>query len=347
MTEPPRPLRVAFLALDPDSASARVRVLDRLPGLARLGVAGHLVGWPRGARKRRRLLSALGEEHAVVLHRLLLGESHAARLRRRVPVLVLDADDAVHLRPSGRPGGPLLGAKLRATLDAVDAVACGNATLRDAFRSVHPRVRLLLPACPAQELAPRSPAAGPLRLVWTGSRSTLPYLEAIGPALARLRDRVRLTVLADRSPRLPLPCAFTPWSLAAEERALRAADVGLYPLPDDPWAAGKSGYKLYLYMHHGLVSVASPRGGSLEALAPPEAGLLAEGPAGWEQALARLSEDRKLLAHMSLRARRRSLALHGGALRERALAALLRSLWRNGGGRAHPPQRPGASSTGR
>jgi glycosyltransferase involved in cell wall biosynthesis len=319
-------IRARCISLDPASASARVRLLDHREGLAGLGIDLELEGLPRGRRERRRAFARAGEADVVVLHRVLLGERDLVRLRREAAALVLDVDDAVHVRPGGRRPGRSLQRKFALTAQACDLVVVGSEHLRVELRERHPRVRLVPPAAPELAGAPRSRGDGPLRLVWTGSRATLPYLEALGPVLAALGEAVRLEVVADRAPRLPSGVAvrYTPWSLEAEVQALERAQVGLYPLPDDAWTRGKCAYKLHRYMQAGLASVASPLGAAPEVLAPPEAGLLAEDLAAWEAALRRLGDEPKLLEALSLRALGRARAVLRLAARTDSLAAVLR-----------------------
>ena len=42
------------------------------------------------------------------------------------------------------------------------------------------------------------------------------------------------------------------WSLEGEAEDLQDFDIGLMPMPDDPWTRGKGGYKLLQYMATGL-----------------------------------------------------------------------------------------------
>ncbi|MBI4715779.1 MAG: glycosyltransferase, partial [Nitrospirae bacterium] len=57
-----------------------------------------------------------------------------------------------------------------------------------------------------------------------------------------------------------VPTEFVPWSLKEESGLLCSFDIGIMPLADTPWARGKCGYKLLLYMSHGIPVVASPVG---------------------------------------------------------------------------------------
>ncbi|MCO5171524.1 MAG: glycosyltransferase [Planctomycetes bacterium] len=323
-------LRAAFVSGDPGSASARVRVLEHLPGLAALGVTGELLALPRGRLARRRLFAGLAGRDVVVLGRRLLGEGDLVALRRAARALVLDLDDALWARPFRRGGDRRGQVRLADALRAVDVVIVGSAALRDELRGRHPRVRVLAPTTPPPP--PRAEGGSPpgdrVRLVWTGSRATLPYLEALAPVLRALcaEAPVALEVVADAPPALPpgVPVTFTPWSPEAEEAALRRADIGLYPLTGDPWSRGKCGYKLRRYMAFGLPSVASRAGAGLEALEPPEAGLVADDEGEWLRALRTLVGDPALRRRMGVRARGLALTRDGHADRTRALAGILR-----------------------
>lgn len=323
-------LHVAFVSGDPGSASARVRVLDRLPGLAAQGVTGELLALPRGWLARRRFYAGLARFDVVVLARRLVGEGDLVALRRAARALVLDLDDAVWTRPFGRRDRRAA-RRFADAVRAADLVIVGSAALRDEVRGRPgaPPVRLVPPTSPLPALVRRPPpeAGRPPGLVWTGSRSTLPYLEALGPVLLTLAREVayRLEVVADARPTLPtsVPSSFTPWSLEAEDAALARADVGLYPLRGDAWSRGKCAYKVRRYMAFGLPTVASRVGGGLETLDPPEAGLVADDEGEWLRALRLLLGDPALRAAMGARARALALVRDAPEERARTLARIL------------------------
>lgn len=318
-------IHAAFVCLDLESASSRVRMLDHQGGLAELGVASSLHALPKGPLARRKLFRTLKAD-VVVLQRVLLGELDLVSLRSFASAVVLDLDDAIYERPHGATAGSRLRAKFEDTVKACDLVVCGNLHLRDELRSRHPRVRLLPPASPQTGLPDREDHEGAVRLVWTGSLATLPYLARLAPVLASFGDEIELEVVADARPNLPgeIPVRFTPWSHEAEAEALARADVGLYPLDDDSWSQGKCAYKLHRYMQFGLPSIASPHGAGREVLSPPEAGLIAETPAEWEAALRKLIRDSDLRRRMGRRARALALAQHALPDRTRTLERILR-----------------------
>lgn len=320
----PAPLQVAFLTGDPAAASARVRVGDALPGLARAGIEGRLVALPRAWNARRRLIHGLARDDVVVLHRRLLDRVLLRALRRAARALVLDLDDAIWTRPGGR--SRRLEGRFARTLAAADLVTVGSAWLARAAGG-HPRVRTIPPVPPPAPDVPPAPPDGLLHLVWTGSRPTLPYLEAIGPdlaGLARERGGWVLDVIADAPPALPgVPHRVHPWSLEGEAALLARGAIGLYPLPRDPWSEGKCAYKVRLYLRHGLPVATVAHGGGEEAAGAAGVVVPAGQPGAWRAALRALLDDPDGRARRGALARQLALRRDDPAGRDAALGAAL------------------------
>ena len=75
-------------------------------------------------------------------------------------------------------------------------------------------------------------------------------------------------------------------------------DIGIMPLPDEPWARGKCGMKAVQYMGAGLPAVVSPIGVNREIVTPGLDGEHAAGPDDWVAALERLLRDASLRRRM-------------------------------------------------
>jgi glycosyltransferase involved in cell wall biosynthesis len=151
------------------------------------------------------------------------------------------------------------------------------------------------------------PGRDEIVLGWIGSATTVPYLQLIAAPLRRLCARyphTRVEIVGAAAAPLPgVPVVTRPWGLASEVEALQGFDIGLMPLPDDPWTRGKGGYKLLQYMAVGLPVVASPVGVNTQIVAAGDSGYLAGTEAEWEEHLERLLLDPARRGRMGRRGR--------------------------------------------
>lgn len=98
---------------------------------------------------------------------------------------------------------------------------------------------------------------------WTGTHSTIRYLENLQPVLNTLEKEhdVEIRVISNAQPNLALKNLICiPWKKSSEIEDLLAFDIGIMPLPDDEWARGKCGFKLIQYLSLGIPAVSSPVG---------------------------------------------------------------------------------------
>jgi glycosyltransferase involved in cell wall biosynthesis len=155
---------------------------------------------------------------------------------------------------------------------------------------------------------------------WTGSHSTLKYLDMLLPVLRELREELDFTflVIADKQPDLALEdWVFVPWNPATEIEDLLRIDIGVMPLTPDRWSEGKCGFKLIQYLGLGIPAVASPVGVNSRIVEEGVSGFLADDPAAWKAALRRLLNDAGLRAQMGAAGRARVLGEYSvAALRE-------------------------------
>ena len=221
---------------------------------------------------------------------------------------VVDYDDALfhqYDQHKSRWVRHFLGEKIARVMRSAQLVTVGNSYLADyAKRAGAMRVEIL-PTVIDLERYPRAFAArppnGPFTIGWIGSPSTAKYLQAIAPALADVcaggKGHVRL--IGSGPIDLPgVPVELLPWDETTEVSNMQQFDVGIMPLPDEPWARGKCGFKLIQYMACGLPVVASPVGVNSEIVEHGVNGFLATTPTNWIQALNALLLDLDLRRRM-------------------------------------------------
>ena len=271
--------------------SSRVRVYEWLDRIAEPRVVSGYIshhnaspsevakhpGAVLAAELRLRRMAAHRPEH-LILHREASPLSRGDLERRLLSASafsVYDFDDALQWDWGGHRLRQLAPKPPKALIAAqtADRVVAGNAVLAE-WAAEHCADVVVIPSCVAPDRYRRktSYALGdPPRLGWIGTAGTEVHFRPVVPALlevhrrtgARLRiigpTRRTLGDLEDIIDRVP-------WSESAQYELLAEFDVGLGPVPDEPYERGKCGYKLLQYAAAGTPVIASPVGVNREIL---------------------------------------------------------------------------------
>jgi glycosyltransferase involved in cell wall biosynthesis len=257
----------------------------------------------------------------------LPGLAERAILAGGAPV-IYDSDDAIFHQYDRHPNPlvrAMLGRKLEPLLRGARLAICGNAYLRDYAARFCRRVEIVptVVDTDAYRPVPGERPDRPVTLGWIGSPSTWTYMRPMVPLLEALRRelglRIRIVGAGEQAEDLPPGWEALPWSEASEIGLIQGMDIGIMPLPDEPWARGKCGYKLIQYMACGLPVIASPVGVNAEIVTEGRDGFHARDEAGWAGAIRRLARDAALRTEMGAQGRARiarnySLAIHGPRL---------------------------------
>jgi len=226
--------------------------------------------------------------------------------------MVVDYDDALFHQYDAHPNPwvrRFLGSKIATVMRLAHTVVTGNAYLADYARRAGAAQVEVIPTVVDLVRYPVMGAAGELGVFtigWIGSPSTARYLREIAPALANLcRDgRARVRLVGSGPVDLPgVPVEVVAWREETEVDEIRRFDVGIMPLPDEPWARGKCGFKLIQYMACSLPVVASPVGVNAEIVENGKSGFVANTVKEWVQALNCLAADATLRQRMGLAGR--------------------------------------------
>lgn len=311
-------------------ASSRVRSYQFLPALAAAGIevevcpmfddeylrARHASSWPIGrvlgsyARRIRDVIAHRREPVVWLEYEILpwVPYSFERMLLDSGRALVIDYDDAIFHRYDCHPSWivrALLRRKINLLMRAATVVIVGNQYLATRARAADAQRVELLPSvidlAQYRQKAPCDQRRG-FTVGWIGSPPySTRYLRSLEPVLRELSDVPGLS-LANVGGTAWHPEGIAvenrPWTEDTEVQEMLRFDVGVMPLPDEPWERGKCGFKLVQYMGCALPVVASPVSANAEIVEHGRTGFLAATTKEWSDALRTLAADPELRARM-------------------------------------------------
>ena len=281
------------------------------------GIAGKVKSVLRGFLRRTSKLSQLGRYQFILIHRELtpfgppIFEWIIAKVFRKK--IIYDFDDAIWMPDQNRENPIWRWLKWRSKVKSICKwswkVSTGNEYLANYARQYNDQVVVLPTVVDTKIHQPpnakgQKPKAIPKAfgsqkptIGWTGSHSTLFYLDEITPILQDLEKEMdfEFLVIANKNPELPLKnFRFIPWNKTTEIEDLCQMNIGIMPLEDTEWSKGKCGFKLIQYLALGIPAVASPVGVNSDIVQEGVTGFLTNSPEEWKIHLKKLLEDKTL-----------------------------------------------------
>lgn len=227
--------------------------------------------------------------------------------------IVYDFDDAIWIPNTSDANKIVAGVKWHHKVGAICRwaykVSCGNSYLRDYAQQFNPNAIVNPTTIDTDHLHNQirdQRAPGRLVIGWTGTHSTLKYIEQVVPVLARLEQEFdfEFRVISNQPPELPLrSLVYQQWRKETEIQDLLGFHVGLMPLEDDQWAKGKCAFKALQYMALGEPALVSPVGMNTEVVQEGVNGNICASPVEWETALRQLLHNPALRAELGNNAR--------------------------------------------
>lgn len=145
---------------------------------------------------------------------------------------------------------------------------------------------------------------------WTGSHSTMPYLHILDNVFRRVAKERNIKVLAISNAHYKcegVEVENLPWKESSEVEDLHKIDIGVYPVPKEPWVLGKSGCKTITYMSVGLPSVSTAYGNVVRTVVTDkQTGFLADSEDEWVELLIKLIDHVELRKKIGQNARKRA-----------------------------------------
>ncbi len=129
---------------------------------------------------------------------------------------------------------------------------------------------------------------------WSGSHSTSKYLSLLSNVILQLNKKykIKLVVMGDSGFFIEgVNVSAFDWQEDIEIETISSFDIGVYPLPDEPWVYGKSGLKAIQYMGLGIPTIASAIGSNFRIISDGINGFLAQNEQDWYEKLSLLIEN--------------------------------------------------------
>lgn len=324
-------MRLLVITNNLERPDFRQRIQGYLDILRDHDLACEIAQLPADEWRRWKLFRSAAQFDGVFVHKKLLSWWDALWLRRYSRRIIYSFDDAIMYRgknPEVCSRSRFLA--FRRTVRMANQVIVGSSYLAEHARRFNSRVEVLPIGLPVDDYGAEGVARedGKVRLVWIGSRSSLDYLGQLGPVLKAIGTRSPHAVLRIISDSFVepfgLPVEKLIWSPENRRIGLASSDIGLAPLPDNPFTRGKCTFKVLEYSASGLPVIASPVGTNPDHVIEGVTGFLVSGDAAWLDRATRLIENPELRRQMGERGRRHAAQYDSKRIGAR-LAELLRT----------------------
>jgi len=298
-------MKLLIVTNNPHRASFKQRIEVYLDALQANGINCEVAKLPAGSLARRKLFKRAKEFDGVFLHKKGLNLIDGFWLRKYSKKIIYNFDDAVMYsdkRPDRNSRSHLI--PFRRSVRLADMVLTGSSYLAEQARKFNPNVVVLPLGLKVSDYKIGSSPEndGKIRLVWIGSKSTLPYLAEIKPALEEIGKKFKnviLKIICDEFFDLQnMPVEKRLWSEQTRVADLATSNIGLAPLPNDRFTKGKCSFKVLEYSSAGLPVIASPIGTNSEHVRAGITGFFATNIQEWVEQIIRLISNPQLREKM-------------------------------------------------
>jgi len=226
--------------------------------------------------------------------------------------IIYDLDDAIYLK--GRSLGSFMTFlkcpwKTKKIISISNSVITCNEYLADYARQYNNNIYIIHTPVNTKIISPKKDKASrELIIGWIGSHSTVDYLRQLYDVFSRLSSKYKFTlkIIGANKNSINLTgvnIEYHKWSLEDEIKQLLSFDIGVYPLPNDQWVLGKTGFKTIQYMSAGIPCVVSSVGSNLDIVDDGINGYLAGNDQEWFFKISSLIESPGLRKEIGLRGR--------------------------------------------
>lgn len=266
----------------------------------------------RGFLRRLRDLATINKYDFVFIHREIVPvgppviEFFIAKVFRKK--IIYDFDDAIWIPNASESNRFFVFLKFYSTVKLLVKwsykVSCGNNFLCSFAKLLNPNVVYNPTTIDTENYhnLVKKEISEPVVIGWTGSHSTVRYIEGLFPVIERLsrQHHFEFHLISDLPPaHAPAVVKFVKWKKETEIEDLAKIDIGLMPLEDDRWAKGKCGFKALQYMALGIPALVSPVGVNTRIVDHGVNGFICRSDNEWFDYLDMLLKDVQLIKKLS------------------------------------------------
>lgn len=270
----------------------------------------------KGYVDRFRLLGKLSEFDAVFVYReaALLGPAIFERLIARKKPVIYQLDDPLFV-PYRSPSNGYFSylkffGKVKEIIRRSKVVMVNSTHIREYAEQFNSAIWQVPSVVDTEKFTfePRADS-GRVCVGWSGSATTLKNIKLVEEPLREIsaRKTADLLFIGGRDFDLQgVDYEAKVWSEETEVEDLRRIDIGLVPLPDNPWNKYKFIMKTAQYMALGIVPIGTPMASNPEVITPGVTGFLAGTNEEWTRYIELLASDHDLRAELSRNAAARA-----------------------------------------
>lgn len=176
-------------------------------------------------------------------------------------------------------------------------VSCGNDFLASFAKKYNDHVVVNPTTIDTAYHRPIPKKSSRLVIGWTGTYSTIKYLNTLAPVLWELKKNHEFSfmIISNKKPDWEYSdYEFVEWKLENEIETLNRIDIGIMPLEDSVWELGKCGFKALQYMALEIPAVASSVGANNQIIDHGKNGYLCSKSTDWIHHLSQLLTSENL-----------------------------------------------------
>ena len=218
--------------------------------------------------------------------------------------IIYDLDDAIYMGATSSANNVIkflkCPSKIKKVIGLSDYVITCNDYLADYAKKYNSNITVIHTSVDTNKFKPAENTKKERVVVgWIGSHSTVAYLESLKDVFYELRKRTGfiLKIVGAGKKGIAIngvEIINVDWSLDKEIDEFQSLDIGVYPLPDNEWTRGKTGFKTIQYMSVGVPCVVSLVGANKDIVKEGINGYFADTKDEWIEKLLRLIQNKDL-----------------------------------------------------